>query len=89
MTTIKWMAADPNPPVKERLLLIVSAAGQPLDVQLMGKSEIKIGYWTGDTFRLMSERSQPIVTHWARLAPMVPVGINLIHQRIFDADVRE
>jgi hypothetical protein len=89
MTTIKWMTADHDPPAKERLLLIVSAAGLPPDAKLMGKSEIELGYWTGDAFRLMSGGSQPIVTHWARVTPYLPDDIDLVHQRRFDADVRE
>ncbi|WMT78762.1 hypothetical protein [Bradyrhizobium sp. Ash2021] len=61
MATIKWMTVDQKPPAKERLLLIVSAAGQPPDVKLIGKSEVKIGFWTGDAFRLMDSGEQPIV----------------------------
>jgi hypothetical protein len=89
MTTIKWMTAGQNPPAKEPLLLIVSAAGLPPDVSLMGKSEIEVGYWTGDMFKLMNGGSQPIVTHWARMALHLPDSIDLIHQRRFDADVHE
>jgi hypothetical protein len=89
MSAIKWTTADKNPPSKERLLLVVSAAGLPPDLKLMGKSEIEIGYWTGDAFRLMTGGSRPIVTHWARLADYLPDGVELVHQRRFDADVRE
>jgi hypothetical protein len=59
------------------------------DLKLMGKSEIEIGYWTGDSFRLMAGGSRPLVTHWARLGDFLPEGVELVHQRIFDADVRE
>jgi hypothetical protein len=87
--TIKWTTADKNPPAKERLFLIVSAAGQPPDANLMDKSEVKIGYWTGDAFRLMDTGERPRATHWARVALYIPEGIDLTHQRRFDADVRE
>jgi hypothetical protein len=50
--TIRW-TTEKNPPAKERLFLIVSAGGQPPDAKLMDKSEVKIGYWTGDAFRQM------------------------------------
>jgi hypothetical protein len=86
---IKWTTAGKNPPTKERLFLIVSAAGLPPDAALMGKSEIEIGYWTGDSFQLASGGSRPIVTHWARVAPYLPDGVDLVHQRRFDAYVRE
>jgi hypothetical protein len=89
MTTIKWTTADKNPPAKERLFLIASAAGQPPDLALMEKSEVKIGYWTGDAFRLMDTGERPLVTHWARVALYLPDGVDLIHERRFDTDVRE
>jgi hypothetical protein len=89
MTAIKWTSAGQNPPAKERLFLIVSAAGHPPTLELMDKSEVAIGYWTGDAFRLMSGESRAIVTHWAPAAPYLPDGIDLIHHRIFDADARE
>jgi hypothetical protein len=90
MPTIDWRAYPLRiPPAKERLLLIVSAAGFPPDAQLEEKSEIEVVYWTGDSFRLASGSSQPIVTHWAQLAACVPDGVDLVHQRRFDADVRE
>ena len=79
------------PPAKERLLLIVSAAGQPPS---LGKSDVVIGYWTGDSFQLMPGWRPPLnwrpaVTHWARLAPHLPEGIDLIHEKRFDPDVRD
>jgi hypothetical protein len=90
MPSIDWKAYPLQiPPVKERLLLVISAAGLPPDARLIGKSEIEIGFWTGDSFRLLNEPSQPIVTHWAQLAICLPTGIDLVHQRRFDADVRE
>jgi hypothetical protein len=53
LQTIEWNAYPLQiPPAKERLLLIVSAAGQPPSLKLT--SEVVIGYWTGDSFRLMS-----------------------------------
>lgn len=44
---IKWMTVDHGPPKWERLLLIVSAAGQQSGEQLIGKSEVRTGFWTG------------------------------------------
>jgi hypothetical protein len=41
---IEWFTIKENqPPKNERLLLIVSAAGEPPDAQLMDKCEIAIG----------------------------------------------
>jgi hypothetical protein len=55
LQTIDWNVYPPRiPPVRERLLLIVSAAGQPPSLKLIGKSEVALGYWTGDAFRVMS-----------------------------------
>jgi hypothetical protein len=75
LQTIDWNAYPLRiPPARERLLLIVSAAGQPPSLKLIGKSEVALGYWTGDAFRvmsgflrprLMSTDWQPVVTHWA------------------------
>ena len=97
LQTIEWNAYPLQiPPAKERLLLIVSAAGQPPSLKLIGKSEVAIGYWTGDAFRVMSGFLrprlvsidwQPAVTHWARLAPCLPQGIDLVHDRRFEPDV--
>jgi hypothetical protein len=89
MMAIKWMTTDVRPLAKERLLLIVSAAGDPPDGQLIGKSEVKIGFWTGEAFRLMDDDERPNITRWARLADFLPSGIDLVHLRRFDADVRE
>jgi hypothetical protein len=77
---IKWITTDHGPPEKERLLLIVSA-GRPPDGQLLGKSEVKIGFWTGHAFRVMDHAEQPIVTRWAKLADFLPAGIELIQPR--------
>jgi hypothetical protein len=89
MTAIKWTWAGQNPPAKERLFLIFSAADEPPTLELIGKSKVEVGYWTGDAFRLMDGGSQPKVTHWARVAPYLPEGIDLVHERRFDTDARE
>ena len=99
LQTIGWNAYPLRiPPTRERLLLIVSAAGHPPSLKFIGKSEVAIGYWTGDAFRvrpgflrpqLMSIDWQPAVTHWARLTPCLPHGIDLIRDRRFDPDVRD
>ncbi|MGY4624563.1 hypothetical protein [Bradyrhizobium sp. USDA 4486] len=75
--------------MKERLLLIISAAGQPPDARLLGKSEVTVGFWTGDSFRHLEDGERPIVTHWARLADCLPPGVELAAQRRFGYDVRE
>jgi hypothetical protein len=52
VSKIDWV--DPKlkaPPTKVRPLLLVSAAGSPPDAQLMDKSEVVVGYWTGGQFR--------------------------------------
>ena len=68
--------------------MIVSAAGQPPSLKLIGKSEVAIGYWTGEVFRVLRSRDwQPAVTRWARLAPCLPQGIDLVHDRRFEPDV--
>jgi hypothetical protein len=99
LQTIDWNVYPPRiPPARERLLLIVSAAGQPPSLKLIGKSEVALGYWTGDAFRvmsgflrprLMSTDWQPTVTHWARLASCLPQEIDLVRDRRFDPDVRD
>jgi len=38
---------------------MVSAAGQPPSLKLIGKSEVAIGYWTGESFRVLSGFSRP------------------------------
>jgi len=54
LQTIEWNTYPLQiPPAKERLLLIVSAAGDPPSLKLIAKSEVVIGYWTGDSFRLL------------------------------------
>jgi transcriptional regulator with XRE-family HTH domain len=69
---IEWFeCGERAPPTRERLLLIASAAGEPPDSQLMNKSEIVTGYWTGQYFRPMIQ-DYPLgtdlkVTHWAML----------------------
>jgi hypothetical protein len=96
LQTIQWNTYPLQiPPAKERLLLIVSAAGQPPTLKLIGKSEVAIGYWTGDGFRVMSgflrprlisDDWQPAVTHWARLASCLPEGTDLVRDRRFEPD---
>jgi hypothetical protein len=97
LQTIEWNTYPLQvPPGRERLLLIVSAAGQPPSLKLIGKSEIAIGYWTGEAFRVISGYSRPrlasddwrpAVTHWARLAACLPAGIDLVRDRRFDHEV--
>jgi hypothetical protein len=70
---IEWFGVDEKrPPKNERLLLIVSAAGEPPDAQLMDKCEIAIGYWDGNDFRpvTLAPHDSPAtfkVRHWATL----------------------
>ena len=65
MTTIAWATTDRKPPAKERLFPVVSADEKPPDAKLIGKSEVKIGYWTGDAFRVMdAARSLRIGPGW-------------------------
>ena len=97
LQTIEWNAYPLQiPPANERLLLILSAAGHPPRLKLIGKSEVAIGYWAGDTFRVMSgflrpqpmsSDWQPAVTHWARLVPCLPQGLDLLRDRRLDPDV--
>ena len=89
--TIEWNLYPLQiPPAKERLLLIVSAAGRPPSLKLIGKSEVAVGYWTGDGFRVMSGFLrprldwQPAVTI---LAPCLAQGIDFVRDRRFDPDV--
>jgi hypothetical protein len=99
LQTIEWNAYPLRiPPARERLLLIVSAAGQPPSLKLIGKSEVAIGYWTGDAFRVMSGFLrprlvsidwQPAVTQWARLASCLPEGIDFVRDSRFDPVVRD
>ena len=78
--------------------MIVSAAGQPPSLKLIGKSELALGYWTGDAFRVMSGFLrprlvsidwQPAVTRWARLTPCLPKGSILFATQEFAPDVRD
>lgn len=90
MATLKWVAVSTHlPPVKERLLLVVSAAGLPPDIRLMGQSDIEVGYWTGDEFKSMvTDLPSQAVSYWALLGPCIPKEIQLKHERKFDPDVR-
>jgi hypothetical protein len=82
---VEWFTIEEKqPPKNERLLLIVSAAGDPPDVQLMGKYELVIGYWDGHRFHpvtLESERStiafDSKVHRWATLRNAVPKDVML------------
>jgi hypothetical protein len=90
MATIERVAAGEQiPPLQERLLLIVSAAGRPPDAQLIGQSDVEVGYWTGEGFRSMvTDLPSPTVSHWAALSACLPTKIKLRHHRKFDPDVR-
>ena len=92
--TINWIrSGEQTPPVKERLLLVFSAAGDPPNGTLIGKSEIVIGYWTGNKFRSMT-RPEPgniievKATHWATL-DRLPQGIRLQPRSEFGESIRE
>jgi len=80
--TIHWVqSGEHDPPVGKRLLLIVTAAGEPPDAQLIGLSEVVVGYWTGDHFRKRGapepgEAIEVRATHWATLDSL-PKGIRL------------
>jgi hypothetical protein len=72
MPSIKWIRPEEErPPVKEHLLLIVDAAGSPPDAQLLDKSEVLVGYWTGSSFRAMvkhpNEGWSLNVRYWAKI----------------------
>ena len=73
--------------------MIVSAAGHPPSLKLIGKSEVAVGYWADGAFRVISGFLrpsgdwQPAVTHWARLASCLPKGIDLVRDIRFDLDV--
>jgi hypothetical protein len=67
---INWKPAGKEAaPTKERLLLIYSPAGDLPEGQLMGKSELVLGYWTGDHFRAFSRAFPDNIAvrakHWA------------------------
>jgi hypothetical protein len=49
----------------------------------------KGAHWTGDVFRLMDTGERPLVTRWARVALYLADGIDLIHQRRFDASASD
>jgi hypothetical protein len=97
MTTesIEWFEIPKErPPAKKRLLLIASAAGDPPDIQLMSRSEIVVGYWSGSQFHPMTLDHNDLgaklrVTHWAAVDRCLPHRIELRHQRILDEDVCE
>jgi hypothetical protein len=71
-SSLDWFTVEEKlPPKHERLLLIVSAAGDPPTHQLIGKSEIAVGKWDGDRFVPVSlEPSLGLnfkPSHWATL----------------------
>ena len=72
-------------------MLIVSAAGEPPDALLMGKSEILIGYWTGEYFRpFVSEYPLGFdlkVSYWAKLRDL-PANITLQSRSEFKPGVQ-
>jgi len=92
MANIEWLRSDQQPPVKERLLLIVDAAGSPPDAQLMDKSEVVVGYWTGSSFRPMVKHPNSgwslNVRYWTEISQILPQEISLQPDRRFDTDVR-
>ena len=75
--------------------MIVSAAGHPPSLKLIGKGEVAVGYWADGAFRVISGFLQPsgdwqpAVTHWARLASCLPEEIDLIRDIRFDPDVQD
>jgi hypothetical protein len=90
---VKWIAVgNDTPPLGERLLLIFSAAGDPVDEQRIGHSEICLGYWTGERFRATRADYPHSMTvkaaHWARL-PRLPAGVTLAPRDEFEPNVRE
>jgi len=47
-TSIEWLTFEESqPPTNERLLLLVSVAGDPPDIRFIG-CEIVTGYWDGN-----------------------------------------
>jgi hypothetical protein len=91
---INWKVPDiETPPAKERLLLVISAAGSPPDIQLLGQSEIIIGYWTNSSgFRALDrDPNLPMtlqVTHWA-VPGDLPLGLFLQPRDEFRDDYRD
>jgi hypothetical protein len=61
--------------------LIIDAAGNPPDAQLMDKSEVVVGYWTGSSFRPMVRHPNAgwslNVRYWAKISHILPEGIHL------------
>jgi len=89
----RWIkTGEERPPTRERLLLIVSAAGEPPDAPLMNTSEIAMGYWTGECFRPIAAEYPSgwdlKVSYWAVLRNL-PKGTVLKSRREFGDDVRE
>jgi hypothetical protein len=90
--SIEWKARDDQnpPPVKERLLLIVGASGPNFDIKLAGKSEVLLGFWTGDSFRPMNRDgvhgTDLNPRYWATLD--LPTEIDLQSLAIFRPDAK-
>jgi len=91
----KWIDAQKRPPIKKRLFLIVSVAtaGGTADANLIGKSEVTVGYWTGNQYFPLIIDTNDLGTKlqpqfWALAEPLLPDGIELRHLRILDDDVR-
>jgi hypothetical protein len=94
MPNIEWIRkTDQQPPVKERLLLIVDAAGSPPDLLLMGMSEVVVGYWTGSAFRPMvwepNSSLKLDVRYWAKISHVLPEEVELQPESRFREDVNE
>jgi hypothetical protein len=69
MPAIRWIEArQQKPPVKERLLLMLA------DAQMIGKSDVEVGYWDGDQFRFTRGQQDiaHLVTRRALLKPGLP-----------------
>jgi len=83
MPSVEWIRpGEERPPVKERLLLIVDASGSPPDAQLMGTTEVMIGYWNGSMFYPMTFDPQGLgatlnVIYWAKISHILPEEIEL------------
>ena len=91
---IDWKAAgEKTPPIKERLLLIISAAGSLPNTQLVGQSEMVVGLWTRSSgFRpLAFDATHSLsfqVSHWATLRDLPP-GVVWQPRSEFAGDLRD
>jgi hypothetical protein len=62
-------------------------------VNLIGKSEVTVGFWTGSQFLPFCFDSDDLgakldAKYWAVVEPLLPDGVKLRHQRILDVDTR-